>query len=235
MQSSSVTAPNGQQYTVYVRDEADESVIAEIFKLREYRAAELIIKEAVSPIIDVGAHSGLFTLYARALNATVPLIAIEPEPNNLVLLKKHLAENRISGVTVIEGALAGTTGKRKLIVSPDSHNHHLLEKGENSIKEMVVVPGYDFAAVVKKLASKQISLIKMDIEGGEYEVLESFSPEHFKMVGASIMEYHTFRGHHYQEIEMRLRENGFGVQIFPSKFDRQMGFIFATNKRTYYE
>jgi hypothetical protein len=45
------------------------------------------------------------------------------------------------------------------------------------------------------------------------------------------MEYHNYSGLNYKSIEIQLRENGFGVQIFPSKFDKKMGFIFAKNKR----
>ena len=36
-----------------------------------------------------------------------------------------------------------------------------------------------------------------------------------------------------REIEEKLRTNGFTVQVFPSKFDKTMGFIFAHNKRFY--
>jgi hypothetical protein len=28
-----------------------------------------------------------------------------------------------------------------------------------------------------------------------------------------------------------LREHGFSVQVFPSRFDKKLGFIFALNKR----
>jgi hypothetical protein len=32
-------------------------------------------------------------------------------------------------------------------------------------------------------------------------------------------------------IEKKLRENGFGVEIFPSQFDKTMGFLWAKNKK----
>ncbi len=59
---------NGEIFHLSIRDEADNSVMREIFKLREYRAAEAIIKESADVILDVGAHVGFFVLYARALN-----------------------------------------------------------------------------------------------------------------------------------------------------------------------
>ncbi len=222
----------GALWQVYVRDEADRSIFAEIFKLREYRAAEEVIKEALDPIIDVGAHSGLFSLYVRALNSIVPIIAIEPEKNNIKLLQKHFKENNISLVTIFTGALAGEAGRRKLALSGDSHAHRLLDispaEESNAIE---IVPAISLPGLFKKYALERISLIKMDIEGAEYEIFENLDNEDFLKIGAIIMEYHNYDSHHYSEIEKKLRQNGFGVQIFPSKFDKRMGFIFAKNKR----
>ena len=44
-----------------------------------------------------------------------------------------------------------------------------------------------------------------------------------------ILEYH--KGNEYKVLAEKLRENGFGVQVFPSHFDKTMGFIWANNKR----
>ena len=71
----------------------------------------------------------------------------------------------------------------------------------------------------------------MDIEGGEYEVISACMPADFARFKTIIMEYHNYSGFNYKEIENQFRENGFGVQIFPSKFDKKMGFIFAKTKR----
>lgn len=232
MQQKTVSL-NGNLWQVLLRDEADKSVFAEIFKLREYRAAEEVIREATDPIIDIGAHSGLFTLYARALNASVPIIAIEPEPKNLSFLAKHLLKNKITGVEIVPGAVSNKNGKQKLVVSLDSHDHHLLDTGDEAEEqETITVTTMTLSDLMKKRKLKRVSLIKMDIEGGEYAIFESLKTDDFVKIGAIIMEYHNYSGRHYSEIETKLREHGFGVQVFPSKFDTRMGFIFAKNKRS---
>ncbi len=71
----------------------------------------------------------------------------------------------------------------------------------------------------------------MDIEGAEYEILESFLSTDWARIKNIILEYHEQNGRTRGEIEKLLRENGFGVQIFPSKFDKSMGFVWANNKR----
>lgn len=220
---------NNRTINVALRDEADQSVANEIFKLREYRIAEAAISAAKLPIVDVGAHAGFFTLYARALNPTAPIIAIEPERANVAALQRNLITNDTAGVDVIEGALAADYGKRKLALSHDSHNHRLLSHFAVG-DELVTVQAYDWAHLLERCPNG-IALMKLDIEGGEYEVFGGATGDDLARVHAIIMEYHDLGRQTHRELEIGLREHGFGVQLFPSHFDKTMGFLWATNKR----
>lgn len=220
---------NQYNWQVELRDEADESVFNEIFKLHEYRIADDVIKQAINPIVDVGAHVGFFTMHARSLNKDVQIFAVEPESNNLKALTEHLRKNKIGSVETVAGALALESGLRNLELSADSHNHRLAQLFEQSEKSMPV-QAFSFSEFCKKYKIKKISLLKFDIEGGEYEVFEGMTEADLAMVNYVILEYHEGR-EKSKEIEEKLRENGFGVQIFPSKFDKTMGFMFAHNKR----
>lgn len=219
---------NGVKWGVYCRDEADRSVYNEIFKFREYRAADQAIQEADYPIVDVGAHAGFFTLYCRALNKEVAIYSLEPESKNLKFFRRHIKENKIKGVKIIEGALAQQTGERELILSSDSHAHKLASGGPTTMRKMKTktfsLP--DFCKINK---IRKISLLKIDIEGGEYEVFPSLSSGDLAIVKFALLEYHN--GNKYKQIENKLRECGFSVHIFPCRFDKTMGLIFARNKR----
>lgn len=219
----------GSNWQFNLRDEADQSVFNEIFKLHEYRRADEAIQNAKDPIVDVGAHAGFFVMHARSLNKQVKIFAIEPEPENIKALQKHLKENKISKVEIVEAALALESGSRQLVVAPDSHNHRLGLDFER-IPGSLQVKAVSFADFLKQNKIKKISLLKMDIEGGEYEVFDGISEKDLSVVNYIILEYHESR-EKSKEIEEKLRASGFGVQIFPSKFDKTMGFIFANNKR----
>ena len=65
----------------------------------------------------------------------------------------------------------------------------------------------------------------MDIEGAEEEIIHSLTPSDYAKIEAIIMEYHN--PHTAKKLESILRENRFKVQIFPSRFDKKMGFLFA--------
>jgi len=218
----------GHKITFEERDEVDRSVAAEIFKFREYRAAETTVKTA-KLIVDVGAHVGLFTLYCRALNPTAKIVALEPEPNNFLRLTSSLALNSVIGVLTEPVALASKTGYARLIISDDSHNHHLGH--DNAPGEGLAVKTVSLSSLKKQKKIGQIDLIKMDIEGGEYDILENWTAVDFAGINHIILEYHDIKKNGRQILEKILRENGFGVQVFPSKFSRRLGFIWAHNKR----
>lgn len=222
---------NGHRWSVTLRDDADESVANEIFKFREYRIVEPFIAQATHAIFDIGAHSGLFSLYVRSFNAGAPIIAFEPEPKNFAVLTKHIEVNQLKNITLVKKAIARASGKRKLVITPDNLNHFLSpDKNLFSKKETVAVEARSLADALNDHHVSRVSLVKMDIEGGEYDIIEVLTPELASKVEAFLLEYHDNKGDH-KKLEEQFRERGFSVQTFPSHFEKTMGFIFARNKR----
>lgn len=226
---------NNKNCRFNLRDEVDQSVFAEIFRHREYRAADEIIISALDPIVDIGAHAGFFSVYCRALNDEVKIFAVEPEKNNLEFLELNSRNNNIKNIKIVAGAIGETSRKGLLKISPDNHNHKitapLFIDAKNNNQQTQKIDIYSLPDLFKKLKIKKAALIKMDIEGEEFSVFESLPADFFAVFKSVILEYHNSANKHYKAIEICLRQNGFGVQIFPSRFDKSMGFIFATNKR----
>jgi len=224
----------GREARVLVRDSVDQSVAAEIFNWREYRAAEEVISRAKDPIIDVGSHVGLFVIYCRLFNKSVPIYALEPEKNNAEMLRRNIDLNKLDNVFVREAALAKTSGRGRLWLFPDNHNHRLAELSEEKpppnapLQPVKILSLFDLCLEHK---IKRISLLKMDIEGGERELLAAWGESEFSLLKAIILEYHNRRKDDHKKLERILRRAGFGVVVFPSRFDKKMGFIFAVNKR----
>lgn len=218
-----------QKFAVTLRDESDASVWAEVFKHREYRAAEEYLRGLTAPVVDVGAHAGFFTIYARALNPLAQIFALEPEDKNFATLQAHAAQNKLNNLTLVSSALAGHTGAAELFLLADNHNHTLLAP-KGAAAAMVTIKAHTFHDFCQQFKIERVGLMKMDIEGGEYAVFEAMADEDYQKLGALIMEYHNYHGRTYKEIEVKLREHGFKVQIFPSRFDKRMGFLFASHK-----
>lgn len=224
----------GRVFDVFLRPDADESVAAEIFNWQEYKSAEEIISSLHLPILDVGAHIGIFSLYAKAINPSADIYALEPEEDNFELLKKNISSNNLEGVRIFKAALAGRSGTRDLILENDSINHHLScadglrEPAGLGFEKVAAISLEDF---LENNRIDRIGLLKMDIEGGEYEVFRNLEEGVFSRIDNIVMEYHSCFGDSYREIEDAMRLTGFSVQTFPSGFEKGLGFLLARNKR----
>jgi FkbM family methyltransferase len=217
-----------KNYRVNLRGQADASVWAEIFQLREYRLAEEIIKNAQFPIIDAGAQAGFFVLYCRALNDKIRIYALEPEPANALVLAKHLKANHIGEVKIFQQALAGKSGKREFYVSNDTHDHSLIKPGE--FKAKITVNALSLSDFLQEHKLNKISLLKMDIEGGEYEVLENLAKADWAKLDNILLEYHDMPNKNHNQLADLIRQNGFSLEIFPSHYDKNLGYMMARNK-----
>lgn len=216
------------KFLVEARGDADDSVLAEIFTLREYELLEPTLKAARTVVLDVGAHKGFFALYVRALNETVPVLCYEPEEANYAALKKHLELNKIHDVTTKNAAVAKEEGTLLLNVSEDSHNHSIVVAPGTTLQKKVS------ATTLERIANKfeSIDVLKMDIEGAEFQIFENLPSSVFKKIGVIFMEYHEYgpdmRSENLQKIFER---EGFTVKKFPSKYDKRMGFLWATRTK----
>lgn len=214
----------------YNRSQADKSVFKEIFELREYKEIEPIIKSARNPIIDAGAQAGFFILYCRALNPKVEIYALEPDEANLQILEQHISLNKITNVNFDNSALVGESGLRDFYISKDTHNHSLYKDYLPAIAKRVKVRGVSLPDFLQENDLKQISLLKMDIEGSEYEVLNSLQSADWIKIPAIFLEYHDWIQYHHTQLEKILQQNGFRTKIRVSKYDKNLGYIWAEKK-----
>ena len=207
-----------------IRSDADQSVLDEILGDREYRIVEDVIKKASHEIIDVGAHIGVFSVYASVLNPKVKIIAFEPEEANIALLRENLKLNNVQNVVVKGVALGAKDGSKNFFVNADSHNHSFFDV--NVPLKKIKVQVQSLGKILQK--AEVVDLVKMDSEGAEFEILNSLSSEEFAKVKAFYIEYHEYYDDMRSEDLIKLiQRNGFKTKSIPSRYNKRMGFIFA--------
>ncbi len=147
----------------------------EPFTVKALRA----VVEPGDTVYDVGANVGFFaTLLSRLVGASGQVLAFEPEPENLTLLRANLDQNQCRNVTVEACALGETPGTA--IFSLDEatgSTGHL--GGEPTAGELAVGTGkvrlietrVETIDVVSERLGVVPKVIKMDIEGGEIHAL----------------------------------------------------------------
>lgn len=217
---------NGRQLQIEYSTEADESVTEEVLIDEDYKMVRDIIKNAQSCILDIGAHIGAFSLYVRSLNSKVPIYALEPEARNFSLLKKNIKLNRLQNMTVARNAVSGVSGEQILNVASDSHNHSLLSV-ENMSSQQVVY-GRTLKDIFAKYRLPKCDLLKLDIEGAEFEVLSKTPSEIFAQVRNFLIEYHQVSlDHNLIILQQVLSQNKFRLKTYPSFYNQKFGLIWA--------
>lgn len=221
---------NKKQVEITINSDADESVFSEIFTEREYKVIESVIEKAKNPIIDIGAHVGMFSVYCAVLNPAVKVFAYEPDEDNFAAMKENLQLNNVKNVVMKNVAVGAEIGERVLFVSRDSHNHSLLSEeasgdfsGEEKLVNVVTLE-----RILEQNKLTRVSLVKMDCEGAEFEILENLSAAAFAAVDNFYVECHRYT---YEMNPAKLRDifqkNGFRVEMWSNHYDSRMGFIFA--------
>lgn len=183
--------------TLHVREHtSDEQVIEEVFVQDVYRLRDLTLANRPNPvtvdpnplgplIIDVGACTGIFTALACQAFPTAELIAVEPDLANFGLLTVNTQpwNDRITRVRAIVGAangralLEGSHGTAHVDTNPD-------EPRDGQTVDQVTLPG---------MIVDRVALLKMDIEGGEYDAFDACPTEKIALIDYIAMEWHGTR------------------------------------------
>jgi FkbM family methyltransferase len=168
----------------------DWDVIHELLFAGSYsRALQFLKAQSGSPVvIDLGANIGLFSLLAARANESARVIAFEPGPPNQKIFQiNQLANSKLSErIELKPFAVGGAARSTEWFF--DEHNpggSGLYSVGGRRYPVEVST----FTDVVRSLG-KQIALLKIDIEGAEYEIMAQTPPEIWRCVDAVSLELH---------------------------------------------
>jgi FkbM family methyltransferase len=141
-------------------------------------------------IIDIGANIGLFTLYAARRAPAARIFAIEPFPANFDRLLESVLEHDLTErTTCLKYAITGKAGMRLMHDGPlPSQQRFLVAVGKST--SGIPVQGMPLGELIRQQALEKIDLLKMDVEGSEYEVLLSASPSELRTIQRIALEYH---------------------------------------------
>jgi FkbM family methyltransferase len=142
-------------------------------------------------VFDLGSNIGGFILKCAEEGATM-VIAYEPEPYNLEVLRLNAAviQQKFPNIKIVVKAVAvgNQDGQFDLVLNPGSNSacSGSITSRARSNRVSVPVTVVNFA---DELEEFKPNLIKMDIEGAEYMLLENELPDYVKEIA---MELHGF-------------------------------------------
>ena len=129
----------------------------------------------LNSIFDVGANVGTYSILARDINKKCLIFAFEPVPETFIALQKKVSNKDIK---TFNFALGSDVREEKMLVPKDTKlstlldNNQLINKEDRHYVSVKIVTGDEFLKTNYDLS--EISLLKIDTEGYESEVLKGF-------------------------------------------------------------
>lgn len=191
----------------------DKMILKEIFIDDYYTPNGFEIKKG-DIVVDIGAHIGVFSVFASRFARKV--YSFEPSDDNFKVLEENIAINNIGNIVApFNSAVSNMTGEKELFICPDNSAGHSFYAPENGHKNRkITVPAVSFEDFIALNDISVIDFLKIDCEGGEYDILLGCPPGILKIIRRISMEYHDIDSdRNVSFLENFLKKNGFAVSI----------------------
>lgn len=154
---------------------------------------------------DIGAHVGTFACHLAEVLPTATVTCFEPSPGTVAYLQRNIDQNGLgSRISVVEAALSGQSGFALFDDHGGASVHSGLVDGHpvddpHAQGAGVKVPTLSFDDAIAQ-APGPVTFVKLDCEGGEYQLAYQSSPESWANVERVVLEYHDIPGESWSEL-----------------------------------
>jgi FkbM family methyltransferase len=151
-------------------------------------------------VIDIGGHIGTFSCALAQLHPQATIDAFEPSPTTFSYLKRNIATNGYADrIFPHEAALAAEEGTAVLSDNAGGSGLNGLVTAGRSSGTDTTVRAVAFNDVIKN-ASGPVEVVKIDCEGGEYDLVFGSDPASWSSVKKVILEYHAVPGQTWDKL-----------------------------------
>ena len=152
---------DGRRLRMAVRDVPDLATIGEVLLDELYDVPGL---DDVRVVVDLGSHIGSSIVFFRVRHPGAEIHGFEPDPRTFAALEANVGA--LEGTTIDPRAVTGADGEATFHCSPYSLASSLVGAGRP-----VAVRTVSLDTLMDELGLDRIDLLKLDVEGAEYDVL----------------------------------------------------------------
>jgi FkbM family methyltransferase len=183
--------------------------IYEIFAEDAYRL-EWFTSDVDTPYaLDVGGHIGCFALAFARLHPAARVETFEASPSTAEFTRRNMAINGFDDrVTVHQAAVSSSSGTLRFADNARGSGLNGLTAPEGT--PTIEVPAVTFAEALAS-ASGPVRVVKIDTEGGEYDIVLGSNPSDWSDVERVVMEFHPVDGHSWDELHAFFSKAGLEV------------------------
>jgi FkbM family methyltransferase len=193
----------------------DLGIFHEVWDHERYTAGSLSAVARGGTVVDIGAHIGLFSVFASRKLHAQRMISAEPDPANFELLSRNISANHVESAILVKAAVAGESGERRIYNNQsNTGGHSFYPRGASSRPVRTV----SLTELFKSSGVSECSLLKMDCEGAEMEVLENAPDELLSSASAISLEYHldVYLPERLEKFQKRMQSLGFLLEVRPT-------------------
>jgi FkbM family methyltransferase len=183
---------DGDESVLIRQDNTEDTfILGEVFDAHTYAMPPSVARALagrVVNVVDLGGNIGLATLWFARKFPDARFTTIEADPTNAEVLERVVAHNQVgTRATVLRAAGGARSGSLELVSGLGGRSHAAANiQDDTYVSRIITVPMIDVLPIVS-----EADFLKMDIEGGEWEIL---SDSRFAGTGlrALCMEYHHY-------------------------------------------
>ena len=175
--------------------------IVNTFFKKDY--AKILVNEKT--VLDIGANIGDTAIF-YILNGAKKVIGIEPFPKNLDYAQKNVQINNLKNL--ITFFQAGCSSKKEIIKIDPNYQSDIESKLRN-FKNGINIQMLTLQDLINEFNIPKDSVLKIDCEGCEYDIIENVSLETISNFSNIQIEYHFG----YKKLKSKLESFGYTVKV----------------------
>lgn len=164
----------------------DRGLINAILVKKEYNQLLSFDINKSDVVVDVGAHIGIFSIFAATKTKNGRVYSYEPLLENFKFLERNILINSLKNISIFNLGIAGRKMERKFFINPEGGS--LIENSNLSFRRIQCITLKD---IFNDNKLEKINFLKIDCEGAEYEILFNTSQNILKKIDKISLEYHS--------------------------------------------
>ena len=216
----------GEKYKFYIGSVVGKSWYkSKIDNSNEMKFVRRHLLRPGAVVVECGAHHGAQSiLLSRWVGPQGKVVAVEPMPENLSILNKNIEINDLSNVIVVDKAVGA--GRDNQLSMALHSNASVRRSGKHTIS----VGSITLDALAERLKIIP-TLLKIDVEGYEYEILEG-SRSILTTIPAVFVEVHTLTlpryGRKFEDLWKFIDPNNYDIFVQDEDFKEPEPYLATT-------